>query len=379
MMKRINSLEGLRGIATLMVLFSHLGVMFWPSFYWGGAEGVESHWPFAEYYLGQTPFGFALSGHSGVMIFFLLTGFGSFMVCNKGRESCVKYASLRFFKLAVLIGISTGMVWSLLKLNLTYYHNIVEYTHTIWIQGWGNTIDDNVLNLILGNWFTIGTTYNGALWTMPYIFYGSVACVMIYVLWGDLHKSFIVPFCAVVLLVIFDMPNYAACILGYLLAFYYTKNPDRQINVILGGILLLLGIGLCGFPMVVEPQYILYRLLPREYVVYYHLAGAILLVYVSLFWKPVKRIMESKVLLALGKYSMSFYIIHFVILMSVTSYLFMRIINYYSYNAAVLIVWVATIFVTYVAAIPLKWLIDRIYGVMNRLYDKVYGVMAGET
>lgn len=70
MMKRINSLEGLRGIATLMVLFSHLGVMFWPSFYWGGPEGVESHWAFAEYYFGQTPFGFALSGHSGVMIFF---------------------------------------------------------------------------------------------------------------------------------------------------------------------------------------------------------------------------------------------------------------------------------------------------------------------
>ena len=35
-MKRIGSLEGLRGLAIVMVLFSHLGVMFYPAFYWGG-------------------------------------------------------------------------------------------------------------------------------------------------------------------------------------------------------------------------------------------------------------------------------------------------------------------------------------------------------
>lgn len=39
-MKRINSLEGLRGIAVLMVLFNHLGVMFYPAYYWGGQKGT---------------------------------------------------------------------------------------------------------------------------------------------------------------------------------------------------------------------------------------------------------------------------------------------------------------------------------------------------
>lgn len=37
-MQRINSLEGLRGIAALMVLFSQLGVMFYPAYYWGTEE-----------------------------------------------------------------------------------------------------------------------------------------------------------------------------------------------------------------------------------------------------------------------------------------------------------------------------------------------------
>lgn len=36
--KRINSLEALRGVAVMMVLFSHLGVMFYPAYYWGGVR-----------------------------------------------------------------------------------------------------------------------------------------------------------------------------------------------------------------------------------------------------------------------------------------------------------------------------------------------------
>lgn len=39
-MKRINSLEGLRGIASLLVLFNHLGVMFYPAYYWGGQNST---------------------------------------------------------------------------------------------------------------------------------------------------------------------------------------------------------------------------------------------------------------------------------------------------------------------------------------------------
>ena len=50
---------------------------------------------------------------------------------------------------------------------------------------------------------------------------------------------------------------------------------------------------------------------------YYHMSGAFLLIYISLFCNPIKKVLESKVLLTLGKYSMSFYVIHFTILMSV--------------------------------------------------------------
>lgn len=52
-MKRINSLEGLRGVAAVMVLFSHLGVMFYPAYYW---TGIQGHSRFIEHFFGRTRF-----------------------------------------------------------------------------------------------------------------------------------------------------------------------------------------------------------------------------------------------------------------------------------------------------------------------------------
>ena len=66
-MKRSDSLEGLRGIAAFMVLFNHLGVMFYPAYYWG-VEETGRHCEFIEYYLGPTPLAVLFAGYSGVII-----------------------------------------------------------------------------------------------------------------------------------------------------------------------------------------------------------------------------------------------------------------------------------------------------------------------
>lgn len=270
-MKRINSLEGLRGIASLMVLFSHLGVMFYPAYYWG-AEETGGHCGFIEYYLGQTPLSFIFAGHSAVMIFFVLTGFGTFMVCDKGRDHLVKYASLRFFKLAVLLILSTIIMWALLQSGLVFYHDTVGYTGSPWIAGWG-ACDHNIIKVLFGNWFTIGAAYNPVLWTMPYVFISSIICVMLYMLWGNLQKGFVVPLCIGTFFLLFGMKNYVACIMGYLLAYYYKQKPDRHINIAIGVLLLLLAVFLCGYPMEIQSSWILYRFLPKQYVVYYHTLG----------------------------------------------------------------------------------------------------------
>lgn len=82
--KRIKSLEGVRGMAAIMVYFSHFAVMFYPAFYW--SDKNISHCGGVDLLIGQTPFSFLLNGNSGVMIFLILTGIGTYMMRGGGRK-----------------------------------------------------------------------------------------------------------------------------------------------------------------------------------------------------------------------------------------------------------------------------------------------------
>lgn len=366
-MKRISSLEGLRGLATVMVLFSHLGVIFYPAYYWGG---TESHNEILEYIFGSTPLAFLFSGNSAVMIFLILTGFGSYMVCDRGREYCVKYASLRFFKLSILMFCSTIIIWLLFKFQLVYYYDIIEDTCTIWIQGY-SPFNNNLSSLVFDNWFSVSSRYNGTLWTMQSIFSGSIICVLIYCLWGNLNGAWMPPLIIGFFFVIMGMCYYVAPILGYTLACCYKKGIYHQISIKAGLGMLAIGIFLCGFPMVNKSEFVLYCFLPQGYVEYYHIIGAYLLVYACLFSVSIKKAIGNKIFVALGKYSMSIYILHFAVLISITSYLFMKLKNLLSYNIVVLIVWMITMVVTCGLAIPLKKIIEMVYNIMDNGYEKL--------
>ncbi|MCM1025223.1 MAG: hypothetical protein NC432_02240 [Roseburia sp.] len=123
--------------------------------------------------------------------------------------------------------------------------------------------------------------------------------------------------------------------------------------------------------MAIEPQFILYRFLGTEYAEYYHIAGAFLLICAGLFCLPIKKAFESKPFLMLGRYSMSAYILHFAVLISVTSYLFIRISDKLSYNRSVLIMWLITTAVTYALAIPVKKMLDVIYKALEKGYYRL--------
>lgn len=369
-MNRIRSVEGVRGLAAVMVLFSHLGVMFYPAFYWGG----EQHCKFIDFYVGQTPLDFLLSGNSGVMIFLLITGFGCFMACDKGKENRVKFASLRFFKLAVIMFFSTIIIWLLFQFDLVYFNELVEETQTPWFGGY-NPFNKNIFILLWGNWFTISSRYNGTLWTMSYIFVSNIICIIAYELWQDLKKNYLIIAGIGIIFVIMDMPYYIPCILGYLLASLCKRNPTYRINSLTGCVLLLIAIYLCAFPTAIKSEFLIYRFLPVEYMEYYHMLGAFLLVFLSLFCNPVKKIMESRPFAILGKYSMEIYTIHFGILISFTSWLFVYSTKQFSYNKAAVLTWVFTIIFIGIIAVILKKLIDKIYRCMDKLYVKVYNYL----
>lgn len=77
---RVKAVDGLRGLAALMVVLNHLIVVFLPAVYWG-SEGST-----VELFLGETPLNFFLNGDSGVGIFLAITGYGTYKVMQKNAD-----------------------------------------------------------------------------------------------------------------------------------------------------------------------------------------------------------------------------------------------------------------------------------------------------
>ncbi|EPH6762117.1 acyltransferase family protein [Cronobacter dublinensis] len=168
---KISSVEGIRGLACLMVLVSHLTLIFFPYLHGQKDELIKT--PFDKI-IFQLPFGFLYSGSTAVYIFFSLSGFILTYACaNKGAPdiNAGKMFSARFFRLAIPASLSVILCGLVLKI---FPGNANDLD---WISGWGSSLDlsfSSVLyNALFSSILTGDATYNWVVWTMQIELYGS--------------------------------------------------------------------------------------------------------------------------------------------------------------------------------------------------------------
>ncbi|ELY2669470.1 acyltransferase [Cronobacter sakazakii] len=85
-MNKISSVEGIRGLACLMVLISHLTLIFFPYLHGQQDHLIKTH---LDKVIFQLPFGFLYSGSTAVYIFFALSGFiltYALCLCKQGKR-----------------------------------------------------------------------------------------------------------------------------------------------------------------------------------------------------------------------------------------------------------------------------------------------------
>lgn len=364
---RIKNVEGIRGIAALIVLFSHLTVMYYPAAYWGG-EDLSHINNYVDILIGQSPLSVLFAGNSAVMIFLILTGFGAYFVHEKGKSTIVRFSTLRFFKLTIPIVLSCFMVWLLFALKLTFYQDIIESTKTLWFGDW-NPYNVNFFKVLL-HIFSEARKYNNTLWTMPYIFKGSFLVILLKSIWGHSSGRHYIYIIAIALMINLQDTYYIPCILGLLLADWYSNGNCRQLSNLKAIVLLVVSLYFFGVPTYMKSEFIMYRFLIFEgdFVQYYHIIGAFLLLYISLYWRPCKKIMESKLFQFLGRHSMAIYMVHYPILISVSSWLYLRLSVRYKYNLAV----IETSCITIIIVILLAILFQRVTGFLNKKIDLLY-------
>jgi len=339
---RLMALEGLRGVAAVMVVIYHLTLLFHSSLVLGGTNMVYG-----------MPWGSFLSGNFAVAIFFVLSGFVLTVGFFKSKDEGIirKLALKRYIRLAlpatvsILVGCAVTCFpilkqWAAMSGELQYQPNFFVALY------------DGLVGIFAGqsSW-----TYNHPTWTMFWEFLGSFIVFASCWLLGKSTKRYWLYIFLVLVLFQTWLLGFA---IGMILADLYVNRPKVFTGHRLGLLALFLGIYLGGYP-VGEVSNTLYRVfnlpgLPSQQI--YLTIGGGLVLFAVLSMSSLQRLFSLRPLATLGKYTFSLYLIHLPILDTVCTGVFVALSGAgYDYNNSMTM----AILIFTAVAIPIVWLFER--------------------
>lgn len=363
-MNKIIYLEGLRGVAALMVVISHFMQVFYPSLF---VPDMQLEHNQIESIIREYPTNIFYNGNLAVCIFFVLSGFVLSLSYMKKRDLEVVYANAakRYLRLGIPVAFSILLAYTLLNLNVYSYGEIKSITRA--------TMEDyyilsysimSIIKLALFDVFILGDSgINPVLWTMRYELIGSFLVFILLPIMG-LIKEWKVKALAYTIVIIFTFHflnlYFVAFILGMLLSDLQT-NGDLLIkikSVVSTSIFLVLGLFFGSYPFI-DTTNTIYGFLKFPMLdvnggiasAFYHVLGAFLLMIAILISTRIQNLLSRTTFHFLGKISFSLYLTHFIILCSFSSFLF-------KYLNSVGTTYNLSVFLTVVISIPLMFLIS---------------------
>jgi peptidoglycan/LPS O-acetylase OafA/YrhL len=324
---RIVYLDGIRGIAALMVFFYHYLLAFYPALFVFKPEFVHSPSNF-EISIGKTPINILYSGGFAVCIFFVLSGYvlSHKYFISRSYEYLASSAIKRYFRLGIPIFASVMISFSILSFNgYTNYQLGSQYTKsTFWFTEQWNIQPNFWEALKEGTYSALfeGKTmnYNSLLWTMNVEFVGSLLVFALLALAGNLRMRFIV---YLILILLFQGGFLSAFILGVALCDYSTSKNRRILNT---PVLIICSLVVLYFG---SYQYLggegLWK--PLDFLsntgkAIPFIIGAGLLLFIVTHSPKMQHFLSHKWFGFLGKISFSLYLLHLIILGSLSCFLF---------------------------------------------------------
>ncbi|WP_342648146.1 acyltransferase family protein [Mucilaginibacter sp. CSA2-8R] len=333
-MKKIYHLEGIRGVGALIVFVCHFQIVFMPEFY------TRLHWWLVPHMrLGLVKFlvnfvNLMIVGNMFLHIFWALSAyvlFAKFFKYNTQNSALLSNSVKRYIRLMIPCAVSIFFSYIIFKAGFIYVRQIPVQTlqqnlylippsflHALKTSVWSTLFD-----------YDYFSSYNGPLWTIQREFYGSVFC---YALFGVIDKSnnrtwfYALIFACVWVLKIYWLNSF---LFGYLLS--DIDFSDRKDNSILARFIQNLdqyltkhqGILLTLFTVIyVAGRVVIYRNLER--MDWVNCILSFLLILISLRAQIVSELMKFKVFTSLGKLSFGLYVLHWPILCSLSSWLYLR-------------------------------------------------------
>lgn len=344
--KRLEYIEGYKGFACLCVLLSHFISAFCNVWVTSLPEReLTGSW--FETWIGTTPFNIFYNGNFGVRVFFITSGFvlsyGFF--CTGDEKYLKKGAVKRYFRLILPVITVNVLTYLLMKFGLLYHQQAAMVCKSYdWLAAFNNfqpSFLGMIKEAVFGNFFGNSSEYVGPLWTMTYEMLGSLLVFAFLALFGKEKVRYVL---YVVFLLLFRESNYSHFILGMAIcdvmqgehSWIETYRSSKWMIPLT----VIVGLFFSTYPSGTNPEITMYRYFNlnqwMDTVTVYHFIGATLLFIAILNSKLLQKLFELQPFAFLGKYCFGLYLIHWPVMMSLSSYIMVHYQGRISYYKLVL-------------------------------------------
>jgi len=368
---RYAQLDGLRGLAALMVVLSHFMLALEPGMLSGAAD--VHHFPGGPW-IARSPLIFFWNPELGVAIFFVLSGFVLAATTAARPAPWGELALRRWIRLSLPVLGTSLLIWPIAAAGLFYSVPLGAIAKSSWLSGQYAWLSFAQPRLWLVFWQSLIDLYarridywNAALWTMPTEFWGSLGLFAAYaVLRRFSRRPWTGVAVAVAAAAVTWQSQYLGFALGALLFEALHPRPARPLRrfAVLGGVLGVAGFLLGGTPYVVDHSLYWHPFLwlapfIANPVYLMHRIGAFCLVGAALLSPPLRWVLTTRPLQFLGRVSFMLYLCHVPILASIVSWIVLRLIPLLGYGRAAAVGLVTLVAISLAVARLLTRLLDQ--------------------
>ena len=338
---KITYLDGLRGVAALVVVFSHLIYMLLPAMQTGNF--ATAHYVVIEKIIRYSPLSLFYNGSFAVYIFFVLSGYVLTYKFFKTRNSeiIVSGAIRRYIRLMIPVLFVVLLAFTCMYLGLFQNREAAGLTNSdTWLKTFYDFKPDLVGAIYQGLYGTFvngDISYDQVLWTMKYEFFGSMLVYVMALFFGNLRHRWI--FYGATALLLADT-CYLSFVIGLVFSDLYNSFDRRRFAVESKYILIFLLI--CGLSLGSIYEAGILMLLARFGIwlpaTLLPISGAGMILFVLLNSRFLQGLLATKIPAYLGKISFSMYLIHLIVICSLSSALIVLLGTSVTYYLVVLIV-----------------------------------------
>lgn len=337
--KRITWIDGLRGVASLFIVFHHFIMGYYPAAY-EGVTGVPHLRQGMEAAFSQSPLGFFVTGDFWITVFYLISGFViAYQVFRMKDEKQFSRSLLkRYPRLMLPVFVLSAIVYIMLHLNLFYNGPASLLSGSEWLaQFYQNktTLFDLFFSSIVDTWLVgMSTLYSNAFWMLAELFAGSFMAYILAAMGKGMNRKMLYVYICAALLYLSTNSRLTDFALGVLAAYIVEQFGERikshkKVCVCAGIFMLAAAVVLGAYPVGHEPDnaYRILNHLPERFnpVYFYHILAAVLLIMGIWLLEPLGKFFSKKPVLFLGEISYSIYLVHIPVIYSLSAWLLVKI------------------------------------------------------